>query len=256
MEKIPCSSHERDRAAHCIREEHQTNQNWQAEEGESQRTVSSTRSDPNYDYTDCSGELGDDDFLAIDPGNYSPYTWVQKNPQKGLEEEKPFLRETISRRWYERRSKRRARINRHKSDVRRFKLNEITAAFAEHHLKHVSYDAVKEAVKLRLKHQRRLQEVFSKRQRLKLRFEARIAEQKTIDPIVKRMRGKKKMKLIVFGDASRMSGIRGTTMGAPNAKIKRHALSRGLNEGLGERWRTSSARRRCHRAARSRKCGA
>ena len=155
-----------------------------------------------------------------------------KEPTEGLEEEKPFLRETISNRWYERRSKRRARINRHKSDVRRFKLNEITAALAEHYLKHVAYDAVKQAVKLRLKHQRRLHEVFSKRQRLKLKFEARIAEQKTIDRIVKRMRGKKKMKLIVFGDASRMSGIRGTTMGAPNAKIKRHALSRGLNEGF------------------------
>ena len=208
--------------------------------------------DPNYDYADCSGEVGDDDFIAIDPGNYSPYTWVQKNPQKGLEGEKPFLRETISKRWYERRSKRRARINRHKSDVRRFKLNEITAALAEHHLKHVAYDAVKQAVKLRLKHQRRLHEVFSKRQRLKLKFEARTAEQKTIDQIVKRMRGKKKMKLIVFGDASKMSGIRGTTMGAPNAKIKRHALSRGLNEGFAvkmeDEFRTSKMSSCCEKS--------
>ena len=182
--------------------------------------------------TYCSRNVGDDDFIAIDPGNHSLYTWVLSNPSKNLDEEKPFLRETISKKWYVRRSKRSARINRHKSDVRRFKLNEVTEELAEHHLKHVSYVAVEQAVKLRLKHQRRLHEVFRKRQCRKLRFEARIAEQRTIDQIVKRMRGKEKMKLIVFGDGSLMSGIKGTTVGGPNAKIKRHALSRGLNEGF------------------------
>ena len=144
--------------------------------------------DPDYDYADCSRNVGDDDFIAIDPGNHSLYTWVLSNPSKTLDEEKPFLRETISKKWYVRRSKRSARINRHKSDVRRFKLNEVTEALAQHHLKHVSYVAVEQAVKLRLKHQRRLHEVFSKRQNLKLRFEARIAEQSTINQIVKRMR--------------------------------------------------------------------
>ena len=128
-------------------------------------------------------------------------------------------------------------------DVRRFGIEAATKALGEHHLKSTDYAEVAKAVQVRLKYQRRMHETFSKKQRLKQRFEARIAEKTTIDQIVKRMRGKEKMKLIVFGDGSKMNGIKGTTMGVPNLKIKRHALSRGLNEGfavkLEDEFRTS-----------------
>ena len=109
-------AHERDRASHCIRDkEHGTYHIPKVANSRGRKPIAKFRPqgrNPNYEYADCSGEVGDDDFTAIDPRNQ-----VQKNPQKSLEEEKPFSRKSISKQWYERRSKRRARINRRKSDV-------------------------------------------------------------------------------------------------------------------------------------------
>ena len=201
--------------------------------------------DPSYRYDDCVNVVGDSEFIAIDPGNYSPFTWVRKKPGAEGQEQKIFSRESISKRWYNLRSKRLARTNRHKADVGRFGLKDSLEALAENHLKHAGFAEIRIGVRVRLQHQISMHNAFSNKQRLKLRFEARIAEKKAIDQVITRMRGGPNgpVKLIAFGDGSRMHGMRGTTVGAPNARIKRHAVRRGKNEGffvkLEDEFRTS-----------------
>ena len=198
--------------------------------------------DPSYDYSSCveaSGvqAVGSNDFISIDPGNHCPYTWARKDPEKSLEDPKPFLKNTISKKWYNLRSKRKRKLQRYKTELHKYKLKNVILELSLCHLKHASYEQIRLAVQLRLKHQLRLFEAFSAKQRLKLRFEARRAEQKTIDEIINRLRGgsgsrTERAKLIVFGDASRMSGIKGTSASVPNRRIQRHAVRRGKNEGF------------------------
>ena len=204
--------------------------------------------DPNYDFSSCVDSVGANDFISIDPGNHCPYTWARKDPSSTLQDPKPFLKETVSKKWFNRRSKRNRKNQRYKTELQKFKLKDIIKELSICTLKHASFSDIQSAVQLRLRHQQRLHDAFSRKQRLKLRYEARIAEQKAIDQIVKRMRGNSgrvddKVKLIVFGDASRMSGIKGTSASVPNRRIQRHAVHRGKNEGffvkLEKEFRTS-----------------
>ena len=115
----------------------------------------------------------------------------------------------VSKKWFNRRSKRNRKNQRYKTKLQMFKLKDITKELSTCTLKHASFSEIQTAVQvqLRLRHQWRLHEAFSQKQRLKLRYEARIAEQKAIDQIVKRMRGNSrvdaKVKLIVLRDAPR-----------------------------------------------------
>ena len=143
----------------------------------------------------------------------------------------------MSKKWYNRRSKRNRKNERYKIEAKKFKLKDIVQELSLCGFKQSSFEKVRAAVQLRLKHQDRLHDAFSQKQRLKLRFEARIAEQKSIDQIIKRLRGgsgrvRDKVKLVVFGDGSRMSGIRGTSASVPNRNLQKHAVCRGRNEGF------------------------
>ena len=105
-----------------------------------------------------------------------------------IQPDKAFSREPISKCWYILRSKRLVRTNRHKADDRRFESKDGMSALAEYHLKHAGFAEMRIGVRVRLQHQISMLSAFSNNQRLKLRFEARIAEQKAIDQILRRMR--------------------------------------------------------------------
>ena len=108
--------------------------------------------DPSYPYDDCVNVVVDTEFITIDPGNHSPFTWVRKKPNAQVQEEKIFSRDSISKRWYNLRSKRLARTNRHKGDVGRFGLKDSFEARAENHLKHAGFAKIRIGVRVRLQY--------------------------------------------------------------------------------------------------------
>ena len=65
--------------------------------------------DPDVDHAKCIDKIQDDEFIAIDPGNHCSYTWARKNPRANSEKKgksyNSFLQKTVSKRWYNLRSK-------------------------------------------------------------------------------------------------------------------------------------------------------
>ncbi|CAK9017995.1 Hypothetical protein SCF082_LOCUS13902 [Durusdinium trenchii] len=189
--------------------------------------------DPEYEMDDVRGlgQIRRDDIVAVDPGNKNPYTAVRCTDRtfKG----KPlFETRTVSKAEYNLKSKRTKTKKRADRDRKRFGLVEVEDQMASLSFKTDAFEVVKAAVHLRLRHHQRMHDAQSNRQKLKLKFEARIAEQRQIDAILKDLTFGFEAKVVVIGDGSRMSGIRGTTCGVPNSKIKRKAVKVGKERGF------------------------
>ena len=118
-------------------------------------------------------------------------------------------------------------------DRRDNRLNEdqVFAILAANALTSPHWAAMRASIRTHLYYADRLHHVYSNKQRLKLKQEARIARNREIDKAITFIRGPRKAKFVAFGNGSRMSGIKGTSNGFPHKVIKRKARQRARNEG-------------------------
>jgi hypothetical protein len=169
--------------------------------------------------------VNDTEIVGIDPGNHNLYTmaWKEENGDR-------FLKETLSKKWYNTVSKRNKVVERQLWNVQNYDLNTIHAELSDHHLKSTDLAFLASSITRRTAQQGQQHQVYSRKPWLKLKFEARISTQKTIDGIINKW--KSKGRVIAMGDCSRLSGMRGTTVGGPNKKILRLARKRERTENF------------------------
>ena len=207
-----------------------------------------------YDFSEVPSDIEDQDIRVHDPGNTAPFTWTTKD------KEGKHVHGGISKGEYNHRSKR-GKVNRkHKRDAKRTHLDKTYAYLAGFTLRTCSWHEMRRAIKAFVHNHASLHRFNSRKPWLKLKFEAKQAEQCAINHIIDRvLRGKTEKrkrlgrnqrrqarlehksfyeekgydgaKLVVIGDGGRMSGIKGTSCGAPIAKIKRLARQRSNHEG-------------------------
>ena len=87
---------------------------------------------------------------------------------------------------------------------------------------------------------------YNNRQLRKLKFEARIAEQRAIDKLVHYITWEKK-KVLGIGDCSKTTGFKSLSPGGPIKKIKRHAVKKGYHVSLVDEYNTSKKPACCFR---------
>ncbi|CAK9034974.1 Hypothetical protein SCF082_LOCUS21095 [Durusdinium trenchii] len=171
-------------------------------------------------------------MVTIDPGNTNPVTLAR--PIDPEDAETRFSTASLSKGWYTKHSKRRKMKRRGDRDTPK----QINKELSEHSLKTSSVESLLTAVRLRFKHHDETHAAASKKQRLKLRFEVKQAEERAINNTINwilrggKHTGAREVDVVVFGDAGRMSGLKGTSVSAPMAKIKRLATRRGRVEGF------------------------
>ncbi|CAK9034980.1 Hypothetical protein SCF082_LOCUS21098 [Durusdinium trenchii] len=171
-------------------------------------------------------------MVAIDPGNTNPVTLARPIDPENTQTR--FSKASLSKGWYTKQSKRSKMKRRGDRDTP----NQINRELSEHPLKTSSVESLLPAVKLRFKHHDKTHTAASKKQRLKLRFEVKQAEERAINNTINwilrggKHTGEREVDVVVFGDAGRMSGLKGTSVSAPMAKIKRLATRRGRVEGF------------------------
>jgi hypothetical protein len=188
--------------------------------------ISPKELDPSYDFSEVPSDIEEQDIRVHDPGNDSPFTWTTKD------DEGNHIFGGISKGEYNHRSKR-GKVNRkHTRDAKRMRIDKTYAYLATFTLKTCSWQEMRRAVKAFVHNHATLHRFNSRKQWLKLKFEARQAEERAINHVINHvLRGKSKSKkgyagakLVVIGDAGKMSGLKGTSCGAPMAKIKRLAV--------------------------------
>ena len=192
--------------------------------------------DPSYDMAEVRGHfkgfIEEGQIVGVDPGNANPYTAVRPVPGKHQDGMRFFESRTVSKATYNLKSKRNKVKKRAERDRKRFGVHHIIDELSTNSFKTPHFDDVMRATQVRLRHHRVMHEVQSNKQKLKLKFEARIAEQREIDNIIKDLTFDYTAKLVVIGDGSRMSGMRGTTCGVANSKIKRKMVKVGKQRGF------------------------
>ena len=209
--------------------------------------------DPSYDFSEVPHDIKDQYIRVHDPGNKAPFTWVTKN------DEGKMVHGFISKREYNHRSKR-GKVNRKHARDAENKMQITYAYLATFSLRTWSWPELRRAIKAFAHNHTSLHKFNSRKRWLKLKFEAKQAEQRTINHVInhvlrgkpdkrkrlwrktrRRRRKKNKScytpkgydgaKLVVIGDAGKMSGLKGTSCGAPLAKIKRLATQISKHQG-------------------------
>ena len=191
--------------------------------------------DPSYEVADI-GMVKYEDIIGVDPGTNTPYSAGRPTKKTMRNGNIIFEKRTVTLAGYNKRSKRKKVNKRAERDRKRFKMVEVYDELAvSGSLKGCEYESIVTAVQLRLRHQEAMHKCQSNRQKLKLKFEARIAQRKEMDRIidfVKWGKGEGAAKVIFWGDGSKMHGIKGCSTSVPNRRIKRHTVKRGRNEGF------------------------
>jgi hypothetical protein len=212
--------------------------------------VSTQDLDPSYDFKSVLRGIQPWEIRVLDPGNNVPFTsgQVVANPINPAEPTKnlrhgtvQFKHQVLSKGWYNKISKRNKMRRKDERDRKRYKITQVIETLAQHSLRTPHWETLKRAVRVRLDMHEKLHQHYSRKQRLKLKFEVKMAQERAINETIDFLRGKKNpttgetfsnpAKLVVVGDGGRMSGLRGTTCSAPMAKIKRLAVRRARVEG-------------------------
>ena len=202
--------------------------------------------DPSYDFSKVPRDVREQDIRVHDPGNHDPLTWTRKD------EDGENIFGGISKAEYNHRSKRGKKNRKHARDAKRTAIDKTYAYLAGFTLRTCSWPEMRSAIRAFVQNHASLHRFNSRKPWLKMQFEADQAEQRAINHVINRVlrgkgpkrkrlhrnqrrRAKKKhnslystkgyqgAKLVVVGDGGKMSGIKGTSCGAPMAKIKRLA---------------------------------
>lgn len=116
---------------------------------------------------------------------------------------------------------------------------------SQHTMKTTSLENMRKAVLVRCKFYDALYVHYSNRQYMKLKMEARIANQRAIDDMLNWVTYGKS-KILGIGDGSKTTGFKGTSPGGPTKKIKRHAIKCGYEVVLVNEAYTSKRSACCH----------
>jgi hypothetical protein len=166
-------------------------------------------------------------FTATDPGVTSPFTKAWHNPWLGR-----LQTQSLTSKQYRHDAGTFKMNKRVANERKRFALDPIIAKFALHSFKQTDVDGALHAAHLRLQHHDLMHGAYSRRQKLKLRFECKRRSMRANDKAVNFLRHNRDVELVVVGDAGRPYGLKGTSGQAPVKKIKRIAVRRGRNEGF------------------------
>jgi hypothetical protein len=206
--------------------------------------------DPSYDFTTVPRGIQPWEIRVLDPGTNVPFTsgQVVAHPTNPAEPKKnlrhgtvQFKHQVLSKGWYNKISKRNKMKRKEERDRKRYRMDHALETLSRNSLRTPHWDALRRAIRVRLDLHDTLHRHYSRKQRLKLKFEVKMAQERAIHETIDFLRGKKNpltgetysnpARLVVVGDGGRMSGLRGTTCSAPMAKIKRLAVRRARVEG-------------------------
>jgi hypothetical protein len=212
--------------------------------------------DPLYEFDGVPADLADHEIRALDPGNHTPFTYGTKD------EDGNWKHGGISKKEYAHKTKRGKVTKKEARDRKRHRIDQVIERLSQLTLKTSSWRLLLAAVVTAAECLDSLHTFYSRKPWLKLKFEAKQAEQRAFYHVIdnvfrgknnkKNMKKKKKKKrkkwtkttkpkpectnqpgakLVVIGDGGRMSGIKGTTSSAPVAKIKRLAVKLARRQG-------------------------
>lgn len=177
-------------------------------------------------------------FVASDVGHYNILTTVCPTGARRLNGTRDVEVRNYSKWRYNRESKRN-KVNRKVCLLQRdVEIQACQKVLSQHTMKTTSLEAMCKAVRVRCKFYDVLYAHYSNRQFLKLKMEARMAEQKAIDTMLNWVTYGK-TKALGIGDGSKTTGFRGTSPGGPTKKIKRYAIKSGYEIVLVNEWGTS-----------------
>ena len=185
--------------------------------------------DPTYVMKDVNMMIvGAHEVQAIDPGNATPYFAARLNPEGST---KKYKFTKISKKWYNKRSNRDRVKKRSERMMKKYQLNEIWELYGSLPIKGPEFAMVCLGVKERIFYHLDVHDSMSTTQSLRIKFTAKCKERKAMNEVLNILL-EDGVKLLAFGDGSKLHGIRGTSCGVPNKRIKRLAIQRGKQEGF------------------------
>lgn len=138
-----------------------------------------------------------------------------------------FEKRFFTKKRYNHESKRNKKNKKTRKLQKSIVIKQRQAQLSKHTLKTAKYDKIVAAAKKHIAFYRIITKHYNNHQYRKLKFECRIAEQKTIDRVVNYITWEG-TKVTGIGDCSKTTGFKSCSPGGPIKKIKRHAKKKGF----------------------------
>jgi hypothetical protein len=200
--------------------------------------------DPSYDPIRTKDCLPGD-YAAADVGHHYIVYAASPTGETRPDGKPDFEKRCFSKKEYNHKSKRNKK-NRKMGRLRKSKdIQKIQNQLSLNTIKTANPEKLVAAIFLCMQHYDSITNHYNNHQLRKLKFEARIAEQRTIDQLVHYVTWEGR-KVLGLGDCSKTTGFKSLSPGGPTKKIKRHAVKKGYNVCSVDEFRTSMVPACCH----------